>query len=55
VTPARLLDAPFIASLRLRDAVFDPERKRQAWLKHKDSEEMPPMESESARAGVFHS
>jgi flavin-dependent dehydrogenase len=35
-----LLNAPFIASLRLRDTVFDPERMREAWAKHADSEEV---------------
>jgi hypothetical protein len=35
-----LLNAPFIASLKLRDTAFDPEKMRAVWATHKDSEEM---------------
>jgi hypothetical protein len=35
-----MLNAPFIASLKLRETVFDPEKMRRQWLKYADSEDM---------------
>ena len=35
-----LLNARFIASLKLRETIFDPEKMRAAWEMYKDSEEM---------------
>ena len=33
-----LLNAPFIASLKLREAVFDPDQMQQRWAKYADSD-----------------
>ena len=38
--PRALHNAPFLAGLKLRDTVFDPERMRAAWLPHAASTEI---------------
>ena len=35
-----LLNAPFVASLKLRDTTFDPERMRQDYAKYADSDKV---------------